>query len=83
MRIAINMTKARDIAKDIVRAERTPKLAVLDIEMIRAIETGDTAKQADIAARKQALRDATQHPALLAAQTPDELKAAIPVAVSV
>ena len=83
MKIAIDMTKARDIAKDMVRAERNPLLAALDIEMIRAIEAGDAAKQADIAARKQALRDATKHPALLAAETPEELKAAIPVAVSV
>lgn len=82
MKIAVDMTKARDIAKDMVRAERAPLLAQLDVEMIRAIEAGDTAKQAEIAAKKQALRDATRHEALLQAQTPDELKAAIPVAVA-
>ena len=82
MKIAVDMTKARDIAKDMVRAERAPLLAQLDVEMIRAIEAGDAAKQAEIAAKKQALRDATKHPELLAAQTPEELKAAIPAAVT-
>ena len=83
MRIAVDMNKAREIAKDMVRAERAPLLQQLDVEMLRAIEAGDTAKQAEIAARKQALRDATKAPALLAAQTPEELKAAIPEVVRV
>jgi hypothetical protein len=83
MRITVDMTKAREIAKDIVRAERAPLLQQLDVEMIRAIEAGDAAKQAEIAARKQALRDATKAPELLAAETPDALKAAIPQVLAV
>lgn len=78
MRIAVDMTKAVEIAKDLVRAERAPILADLDVEMIRAMEQGDTIKQAEIAARKQALRDATKHPDIVNATDPVALKAAIP-----
>jgi hypothetical protein len=75
------MTKAVEIKKDMIRAERAPILAALDIEMMRAIESGNTAKQAEIAAKKQALRDATKDPAILQAVTPEELKAAVPEAL--
>jgi hypothetical protein len=81
MPITINMTKAVEIKKDMIRAERAPILAALDIEMMRAIESGNTAKQAEIAAKKQALRDATKDPVILQAVTPEELKAAVPEAL--
>jgi hypothetical protein len=81
MPITINMTKAVEIKKDMIRAERAPLLASLDIEMMRAIEAGDTAKQAEVSAKKQALRDATQDSAILNAQTPEQLKAATPAAL--
>lgn len=83
MPIVVNMTKAIEIKKDMIRAERAPLLAALDIEMMRAIESGDTAKQAEVAAKKQALRDATKDPVLTQATTPEELKAAIPAALQV
>jgi hypothetical protein len=79
--ITVNMDKARDIKKDMIRAERNPKLAALDVEFMRAVEQGDTELQATIVAKKQALRDATDDPAILAAQTPDELKAVVPTAL--
>ncbi len=79
MPIVVNMQKAVEIKKDMIRAERTPILAALDIEMMRAIESGDTKKQAEIAARKQALRDATKDAVILNASTPEELKAATPL----
>lgn len=81
MPIVVNMQKAVEIKKDMVRAERAPTLAALDMEMMRAIESGDTKKQAEIAARKQALRDATKDAVILNASTPEELKAATPVAL--
>ena len=83
MPIVVNMTKALEIKKDMVRAERAPLLAALDIEMMRAIESGDTAKQAEVAAKKQALRDATKDPVLTQATTAEELKAAVPAALQV
>lgn len=81
MPIIVNMQKAVEIKKDMIRAERQPLLAALDIEMMRAIEAGDTKKQAEISAKKQALRDATTDPVVLNAVTPEELKAAVPAAL--
>ena len=81
MPITINMQKAVEIKKDMVRVARQPLLEALDIEMMRAIESGDAAKQAEVSAKKQALRDATQDPVILNAQTPDQLKAATPAAL--
>ena len=79
--ITVNMDKAREIKKDMIRAERKDKLEALDVEFMRAVEAGDTAAQAVIAAKKQALRDATDDPAIAAAQTPGELKAVVPTAL--
>lgn len=73
--VEIDMTKARDIHRDNLRAERAPKLAELDTAWFRAAETGDTTAQADIAAQKQALRDVTADARIDGAKTPDALKA--------
>ena len=79
MSIRINIDKAKAIKLDQLRAERAPKLAALDLAFMRAVEQGDTAKQASIAAEKQALRDITKAPlpddvATLKDFTPDILK---------
>jgi hypothetical protein len=79
--IRVNMDKAREIKKDMVRAERAPKLEALDVEFMRAVEVGDAAAQATIAAKKQALRDATDDPVIINAATPEELKEATPAAL--
>ena len=76
--IDIDMGKAVEIHKDNLRALRAPKLAALDVQFMKAIEAGDTKAQAVIAAQKQALRDVTAHPAIIAAKTPEQLKSAIP-----
>ena len=55
--IKIDMTKAKDITKDRLRAERTPLLQALDIEMMKNLS--DTAKLLEIEAEKQRLRDIT------------------------
>lgn len=80
--IQVNMTKAVEIKKDMIRAERKPLLDALDVQFMRAVEAGDTEAQATIAAQKQALRDATNDPAITAATTPDELKAVVPTALA-
>ena len=79
--IKVNMTKAREIKRDQLRAERKPLLEQLDVEFMRAVEAGDAEKQALIAERKQQLRDVTADPAIDAATTPDELKAVWPEAL--
>jgi hypothetical protein len=60
MSIRINIDKAKAIKLDLIRAERAPKLAALDVAFVRALEQGDTAAQARIVAEKQALRDVTK-----------------------
>ena len=80
--INVNMTKAVEIKKEMIRQERAPLLADLDVQFMRAVEAGDTDAQATIAAKKQALRDATDDPAITAATTPDELKAVVPTALA-
>ena len=70
MSITINITKAKAITKDRLRAERTPLLQAQDVAFQRALESG--ADTTAIVAEKQRLRDITQ----LADQatTLDELK---------
>lgn len=60
MSISINITKAKAIKLDALRAERAPLLEALDVAFMRAFENADTAECARIAAEKQALRDVTK-----------------------
>lgn len=55
--IKIDIPKAQDITKDRLRAERTPLLQALDIEMMKNLT--DAKKMAEIEAEKQRLRDIT------------------------
>jgi len=74
--IIINPDKAKAIWKDKWRAARKPLLASLDIEFMKAVESADTAKQTEIASKKQALRDVTQTE--IVGNTPEEIKAVWP-----
>lgn len=73
-----DMEKCRDLHRQHLRSLRAPKLAALDVEYMRADESGDSAKKAEIAAMKRTLRDVTADPGIEAAQTPEELKIVIP-----
>ena len=73
MGFGVDMAKAREIHKNNIRTARTPKLAELDIEFQKALETG--ASTADIVAKKQALRDAPADSGIAAASDTDALKA--------
>ena len=73
MGFGIDMAKAREIHKTNIRNARTPKLAELDIEFQKALETG--ASTTDIVAKKQALRDAPADSDIAAANDTDALKA--------
>ncbi len=79
--ITINMTKARVIKQDLVRAERKPLLEALDTQFMRAVEAGNTTLQTSIATKKQALRDCTTDASIMGATTPAQLKAARPAAL--
>jgi hypothetical protein len=74
--IIVNPDKAKAIWKDKWREARKPLLASLDIEFMKAVETADTEKQAEIASKKQALRDVTQTE--IVGNTPEEIKAVWP-----
>ena len=53
----VNMTKARVIHMNVIRAARNKELAAKDIPWMKAVEAGDTDAQATIATEKQVLRD--------------------------
>ena len=67
------MAVAKEIHKTNIRNARTPKLAELDIEFQKALETG--ASTTDIVAKKQALRDAPAAAGISTAATTDDLQA--------
>ena len=73
MGFGIDMAKAREIHKTNIRTARAPKLAELDVEFQKALETG--ASTTDIVAKKQALRDAPADSGIAAASDADSLKA--------
>tara|TARA_R100001163_G_scaffold62696_1_gene53724 strand:+ start:1608 stop:1871 length:264 start_codon:yes stop_codon:yes gene_type:complete len=71
--IKTDMAKAKEIHKTNIRTARTPKLAELDVEFQRALET--SADTTAIVAKKQALRDAPADSAIDAATDEAALKA--------
>ena len=72
MAIQVNITKAKEITKDKLRAERKPLLEKLDVDFIKAQETG--ADTSAIVSEKQRLRDITN--TVNSMTTVDELKSA-------
>ena len=73
--VEVDMTKAREIHKDNLRVERKTRFEELDTEWFRAAETNNTVAQAEVASKKQALRDVTDDSRITNATTPDQLKA--------
>lgn len=71
--VEVDMEAAKAIHKDSLRQERSPRLAALDVDYMKALEQGgDTVA---IAAQKEALRNITDDARIAAATTPDALKA--------
>ncbi len=70
MPVNINFTKAQDITKDRLRAERKPLLEAQDVAFQRALEGSEDTTS--IVAEKQRLRDITDQ--VDTATTLDELK---------
>ena len=66
------MAKAKEIHKTKIRIARESKLAELDIEFQKALETSSDTSV--IVNKKQALRDAPADNTITAATTTDELK---------
>lgn len=76
--ISVDMTKAKEMVKEGLRSAREPLLQDLDIQFMRAVESGNTALQAEIAAKKQELRDITDISAITKAKTTNDLRKAWP-----
>ena len=77
--ITTNIAKAREVHKNRIRAARVDKLAALDVEFQKALET--SADTSSIVSKKKALRDAPANTSIEAAKTEAELKAAWDTAV--
>lgn len=60
--ISFYLPKAKEIQKDRFRFARKPILEKLDIEFMKALESGNTQKVQEIATKKQELRDVTNIP---------------------
>ena len=73
MGFGVDMAKAREIHKTNIRTARVSKLAELDVEFTKALESG--ASTTDIAVKRQALRDAPADSGIAAASDTDALKA--------
>lgn len=74
--ISVDMTKAREIHRNRLRQLRQPLFEQADVAFMRVLELGgDTSS---IAAEKQKLRDLPVHPAIEAAEIPEELKLLTP-----
>ena len=73
MGFGIDMAKAREIHKNNIRAARAEKFKELDVEFTKALEVGTSTT--DIAAKRQALRDAPADSGIAAASDADTLKA--------
>ena len=71
--IKIDMAKAKEIHKANIREARTPKLAELDIEFQKALETSSDTTA--IIAKKQVLRDYPAQSGISTAVTDTDLKA--------
>jgi hypothetical protein len=71
--ITVNMDKAIEIKKDILRRQRTEMFVKLDVDFMKAVEQADTQLQQEIAAKKEILRNITSKPELINATTVDQL----------
>ena len=63
--VEVDMTAARDIHKENLRAERAPRMDALDVDFMQALEAGNSTTQ--IATDKQTLRDITDDSRIAAA----------------
>ena len=77
--IKTDIAKARELHKNRIREARVDKLAALDVEFQRALET--SADTTSIVSKKKALRDAPANSAIDAAKTEAELIAAWDTAI--
>lgn len=61
-KVSVDINKAKEVQLNRWRGLRAAKLTELDLESLKAIESGNAAKQSEVTARKNALRDVTKLP---------------------
>tara|TARA_Y100000385_G_C13024376_1_gene607722 strand:- start:800 stop:1147 length:348 start_codon:yes stop_codon:yes gene_type:complete len=69
--VEVDMTAAKAIHKDNLRAERKPRLEALDVDYMKALEAGSGADA--IATQKATLRNITDDARIDACTTPEQL----------
>ena len=72
--ISEDLTTAKTLFKDRIREVRKPLLELEDVNYMRALEDGNTAKAKEIADKKKVLRDLPADSKIDAAKDMDELK---------
>lgn len=72
--IEVDMTAAKEIQKDRIRQDRKKEFLSADAAWFLADEQANATKKAEVAARKKKLRDAPDHPSIINAATPEDLK---------
>jgi hypothetical protein len=73
--VEVDMVRAREVHRNKLREARKQALETLDVAFMRTVERGDIAKQQEIAAKKQQLRDITTDPRIDTATSCEELRA--------
>ena len=76
--ITVDMDKAKEIYRNVLRSNRKHLLEQLDVDFMRAVESGNTALQAVISAKKQELRDLPADPAIDKVKTTEEFLTIFP-----
>ena len=71
--ITIDMEKAKDIHRNLIRQARKDAFSKLDVEFQIALEKGDSELQKEIATKKQELRDLTDSDDIKNAKTTSDL----------
>jgi hypothetical protein len=56
---SFDKNRGLELMKRYIRSKRAKLFPQLDVEFMRAVEMGDSTKQVEVAAKKQALRDLT------------------------
>lgn len=81
-KVGVDMPRALDVGRAMIREGRKPRLAALDVDYQRADEQGDERAKKAVAIAKQKLRDATTDERLTKASDPDALKAAVAAVIA-
>lgn len=73
-KIVIDISAVRMDLIGRIRSERTALFAPLDLEFMRALESDDPSIKAGVIARKNQLRNITEHPLLTTVTDPEKLR---------